>query len=419
MLRIQYYTQQRSSVMKNRGEMSFSYSQLFTSRYHDELANDPSFLKMDGVSINSEASSQLVEFKGNSLKVDQDRVFDVSQPSCAESRTLKRLLDSVLGMDSDFSCINKSDDEQTNLKMDMKLHSNTSAAAKVWQDENKDSCCDIKEHPSFDSKKGKINPTKERYKKYMTHRKPASRGVFEYPTTPNSKAWNEYDDRKMFKDIKDNAESPWKINAAAYIYPINEPSDPKVVNDQSNWTRQRVRHMRTKTMDLGRMSLTSKHQNSEKKVTSSKNSKLKAKSISDRRKSQKVGEEQNLHTKSTNFWTVDERVHTTTNQQKTYDLSTIDRRLIELHKSDINFDAATTPDSASGYDKISKNILRNAKMQVSKTFQKYVVNKKRNLSKKSSRYSDSLNALERIAESIFHTINQSEYPWRWAHTSYL
>lgn len=103
-------------------------------------------------------------------------------------------------------------------------------------------------------------------------------------------------------------------------------------------------------------------------------------------------------------------MHTTTNQQKTYDLSTIDRRLIELHKSDINFDAATTPDSASGYDKISKNILRNAKMQVSKTFQKYVVNKKRNLSKKSSRYSDSLNALERIAESIFHTINQSEYP---------
>jgi len=44
---------------------------------------------------------------------------------------------------------------------------------------------DIREHPSIDDSKNLSNTTKEKYKKYITKKRSASKGVFEYENTNN------------------------------------------------------------------------------------------------------------------------------------------------------------------------------------------------------------------------------------------
>jgi hypothetical protein len=264
-------------------------SKLLTSNFIRELDKDPILID-ESESGNSCWSSQLIEFSVNSSKIDRQRIVDPSQSQSGGmveeqnyNISLKNLLHSLIANDSDSSCLSIHDFtkpainkrrisiEHKNLKKQqetLKIGEGTKSVLGKIDDRLKTlksskSCRnfvnksskgksfrtienqDVREHPSIDDSKALPNPTKEKYKKYITQKRSASKGVFEY-----DKIYQKDENEIVLKDIKNhqvlttNTRNSRLNGKAVTSKNIEKPHDFTRAN------KPNIRHMRTKTMNI-------------------------------------------------------------------------------------------------------------------------------------------------------------------------
>jgi hypothetical protein len=266
-------------------------SKLLTSNFIRELDKDPILID-ESESGNSWWSSQLIEFSVNSSRIDRQRIVDPSQSQSGGmveeqdyNISLKKLLHSLIANDSDSSCLSihdftkpaikkrrvsiehknlkkqgetvkmtegtksmlgKIDDRLKTLKSSKSCRNfiNKSSKSKSYRTiENQD----VREHPSIDNSKSLPNPTKEKYKKYITQKRSASKGVFDY-----DKTYQKDENEIILKDIKNHQDLTTNTNTrnsklngeAVTTKNIEKPHDFTKVS------KQNIRHMRTKTMNI-------------------------------------------------------------------------------------------------------------------------------------------------------------------------
>lgn len=236
------------------------------------------------------SSSQLIEFSVNSSRIDKHRIVDPTQSQSGGmiqdqgiNFSLKKLLDSLIANDSDTSLysvhdftvpkaskrrisienkapkkqeetyklsdetksiLHKIDDRLKTLKSSKSCQNFSNKSSKD-QSSKTTKNQDIREHPSIDDSKALPNPTKEKYKKYMTKKRSASRGVFDY-----DKSSQRDTTEIVLKDIKNHQISNTNTRNSELTGNLILSKNTEKQNDLGKLNRQKIRHMRTKTMNI-------------------------------------------------------------------------------------------------------------------------------------------------------------------------